>query len=124
MKFIANRFFLFPQVKAYGHALLSCKNHFKAGQIKNGYYLIEEKNSSQISTVYCDFNSEPGMAWTLAMSYSFKNVLQMPGFPLRVSNCDLFDSVKYSSCHFFCKLTSGVDYDILHHQYAASGKLF
>ena len=61
---------------------MSCADHFKAGRKKNGYYSIQEQTSSRMLVVYCDFESEPGMAWTLAMSYSLINLQNMPGRPL------------------------------------------
>ena len=41
------------------------------GYTENGFYQISLSNS--FATVYCDFESEPGSAWTLVKSFSFEN---------------------------------------------------
>ena len=50
----------------------SCLDHLQSGTSKNGYYSITDQSGSSL-TVYCDFESEPGSAWTLVMSWSFQN---------------------------------------------------
>ena len=50
----------------------SCLDHLRSGSQTNGYYSIAVQNGATI-TVYCDFTSEPGSAWTLVMSWSFEN---------------------------------------------------
>ena len=50
----------------------SCLDYLKRGTTKNGYYSIVDQNGSSF-TVYCDFESEPGSAWTLVVSWSFQN---------------------------------------------------
>ena len=50
----------------------SCLDHLKSGTSKNGYYSIIDQSGSSL-TVYCDFESEPGSAWTLVMSWSLQN---------------------------------------------------
>ena len=42
------------------------------GFSKNGYYQISLFHN-RFATVYCDFESEPGSAWTLVESFSFEN---------------------------------------------------
>jgi len=50
----------------------SCLDHLKSGATKNGYYSIIDQSGSSL-TVYCDFESEPGSAWTLVISWSLEN---------------------------------------------------
>ena len=50
----------------------SCLSYLKDGVEKNGYYSIAFKNGETL-TVYCDFTSEPGSAWTLVMSWAMEN---------------------------------------------------
>ena len=50
----------------------SCLSYLKDGVEKNGYYSIAFKNGETV-TVYCDFTSEPGSAWTLVMSWAMEN---------------------------------------------------
>ena len=50
----------------------SCLDHLRSGSQTNGYYSIAAQNGASV-TVYCDFTSEPGSAWTLVMSWSFEN---------------------------------------------------
>ena len=50
----------------------SCLDHLKSGTTKTGYYSIIDQSGSSL-TVYCDFESEPGSAWTLVMSWSLQN---------------------------------------------------
>ena len=52
----------------------SCIDHLKNGATKCGYYKIYDAAGSGF-TVYCDMETEPGAAWTLVMSWSFKNKL-------------------------------------------------
>ena len=61
----------------------SCLDHLKSGTTKNGYYSVIDKSGSSL-TVYCDFESEPGSAWTLVMSWSFhyKNLRAFKRIPL------------------------------------------
>ena len=47
----------------------SCLDHLKNGVQTNGYYSMVLDNGETI-TVYCDFTSEPGSAWTLVMSWA------------------------------------------------------
>ena len=44
----------------------------------NGYYHISDDEDEPL-TVYCDFSSEPGSAWTLVMSWALK-YNNMPAF--------------------------------------------
>lgn len=55
----------------------SCLDYLRMGVTKNGFYSI--KGSGVTLTVYCDFKSEPGMAWTLVMSWSYQNK-NLPAF--------------------------------------------
>ncbi|XP_032227500.1 uncharacterized protein LOC116610933 [Nematostella vectensis] len=51
----------------------SCTDHMVSGHsTTNGYYQLVD-NHGNTYTVYCDFNSEPGVAWTLMMSFSLAN---------------------------------------------------
>ena len=50
----------------------SCLDHLRSGSQTNGYYSIAVQNGASV-TVYCDFTSEPGSAWTLVMSWSNEN---------------------------------------------------
>ena len=56
----------------------SCLDHLKSGTTKNGYYSIIDQSGASL-TVYCDFESEPGSAWTLVMSWSLQNK-DLPAF--------------------------------------------
>lgn len=49
----------------------SCLDYLHHGQSKNGFYLLWDKDQRYLT--YCDFASEPGSAWTLVMSWSFRN---------------------------------------------------
>ena len=53
----------------------SCLDHLKSGAEKNGYYTVTAQDGGTL-TVYCDFQSEPGSAWTLVTSWSqgYKNL--------------------------------------------------
>ena len=44
----------------------------RAGASENGFYHISDDDGHDYA-VYCDFNSEPGSAWTLIMSWALKN---------------------------------------------------
>jgi len=59
----------------------SCLDIRRSGVNSNGYYQIAGING-ETWTVYCDFTSEPGSAWTLVMSWSFANndAFKKPGF--------------------------------------------
>ena len=50
----------------------SCLDHLKHGATKNGYFTICDRSGRKLS-VYCDFKSEPGSAWTLVMSWANHN---------------------------------------------------
>jgi len=50
----------------------SCLDHLKSCTPKNGFYSILDQSGATL-TVYCDFESEPGSAWTLVMSWALKN---------------------------------------------------
>ena len=51
----------------------SCAHVMKFSKLKtNGIYHIMDYNNI-LFPVYCDFGSEPGMAWTLIQSHSFQN---------------------------------------------------
>ena len=53
--------------------LRSCKDVVVFKNVKvNGIYNIMDQNNDSFP-VYCDFGSEPGMAWTLIQSHSFQN---------------------------------------------------
>ena len=52
----------------------SCVDHLKNGADKCGYYKIYDAAGNGF-TVFCDMKTEPGAAWTLIMSWSFKNKL-------------------------------------------------
>ena len=56
----------------------TCLNYMMAGVRANGYYSVAGQNGETI-TVYCDFTSEPGSAWTLVMSWSLANK-NLPAF--------------------------------------------
>lgn len=51
--------------------LQSCHDILLSGRHANGIYQIVNLTNSVLS-VYCDFESEPGAAWTLVQSYSLK----------------------------------------------------
>ena len=57
----------------------SCLDHLKFGQKDNGFYSVSDGTAGNSFTVYCDFTSEPGSAWTLVTSWAFKNK-DMPNF--------------------------------------------
>ena len=65
----------------------SCMDYAKRGVNTNGYYSIKNTGTDGLShSVYCDFESEPGFAWTLVESFALKNKL-LPAFkslPLKV----------------------------------------
>lgn len=46
----------------------SCLDFLKDGLPESGYYQIFDNDNVRY-TVYCDFTSEPGAAWTLVLSY-------------------------------------------------------
>lgn len=50
----------------------ACLDHLKNGVKRNGFYSVASENGDTL-TVYCDFTSEPGSAWTLVTSWSFAN---------------------------------------------------
>jgi hypothetical protein len=50
----------------------SCLDYLRRGSTKNGIYTITD-DSGDSYEVWCDLSSEPGSAWTLMMSYAFKN---------------------------------------------------
>ena len=56
----------------------SCLDHLKSGIQENGYYTVADQDGGTL-TVYCDFQSEPGSAWTLIMSWSLQNK-HLPAF--------------------------------------------
>ena len=49
--------------------LRSCHDILVSGRHENGVYKILNETNSTLN-VYCDFNVEPGAAWTLVQSYS------------------------------------------------------
>ncbi|XP_028403794.1 uncharacterized protein LOC114526401 [Dendronephthya gigantea] len=51
----------------------SCLDHLKKGHNSDGYYTIYDFQTNDLILVYCDMTSEAGSAWTLVMSYAFKN---------------------------------------------------
>jgi hypothetical protein len=51
----------------------SCLDYLKRGFKSDGYYTIYDFKTDDVITVYCDMTSEAGSAWTLVMSYAFKN---------------------------------------------------
>ncbi|XP_028416174.1 uncharacterized protein LOC114539797 [Dendronephthya gigantea] len=54
----------------------SCLDYFKRGYKTNGYYhIINHGVNGLVHTVYCDFTSEPGFAWTLVESFALKHKL-------------------------------------------------
>ena len=50
----------------------SCVEYGQQGAYKNGIYNIYDNDGSSFP-VYCDLKSEPGIAWTLVMSWSREN---------------------------------------------------
>ena len=48
------------------------KKEKAAGEKQSGLYTIID-DSSQSFQVFCDFDSEPGFAWTLIQSFSLSN---------------------------------------------------
>ena len=50
----------------------SCVDHLRNGAHHCGYYKIYDAAGNGF-TVYCDMETEPGAAWTLVVSWSFKN---------------------------------------------------
>ncbi|XP_032225381.1 uncharacterized protein LOC116608264 [Nematostella vectensis] len=58
--------------KACPRIAKSCTDHMVSGSTTDGYYQLVDNNGNTY-TVYCDFNSEPGVAWTLMMSFSLAN---------------------------------------------------
>ena len=56
----------------------SCLDHLKFGNKENGFYSVSDETGDGF-TVYCDFTSEPGSAWTLVTSWALKNK-DMPNF--------------------------------------------
>ncbi|KAL9986517.1 hypothetical protein ACROYT_G000679 [Oculina patagonica] len=51
--------------------LRSCHDILLSGRHENGIYQIRNETNGTLS-VYCDFDSEPGAAWTLVQSYSLE----------------------------------------------------
>jgi len=49
----------------------SCHDILLSGSHANGIYLIRNEANETLK-VYCDFDSEPGAAWTLIQSYSLE----------------------------------------------------
>lgn len=49
----------------------SCVDHLRNGANRCGYYEIYDAAGNRF-TVYCDMETEPGAAWTLVVSWSFK----------------------------------------------------
>lgn len=48
-------------------------DYLRKGFKDNGYYKIYDFQTNTFLTVYCDFTSEPGAAWTLIESFAFNN---------------------------------------------------
>ena len=68
----------------------SCLEHFKLGMTTSGFYRIQGNSGGEYKA-YCDMTSESNSAWTLVLSYSFKNASQfreslMNDFPVSVDN--------------------------------------
>ena len=58
----------------------SCLDYLKFGNKENGFYSVSDSDGTGDDfTVYCDFTSEPGSAWTLVTSWALKNK-DMPNF--------------------------------------------
>ena len=64
----------------------SCYQCGKSGMRKNGYCILYDQSMKKY-LAYCDFSSEPGYAWTLAMSlardvilYDFSKVRNLTEF--------------------------------------------
>lgn len=51
--------------------LQSCHDILTSGRHTNGVYQIRDETNS-VQNIFCDFESEPGMAWTLVQSYSLE----------------------------------------------------
>ena len=49
----------------------SCLDFLQNGVVKSGYYQIFDDQNAR-HTVFCDFTSEPGSAWTLVLSYAME----------------------------------------------------
>ena len=56
----------------------SCVDYSRKGFKDNGYFKIYDFQSNTFFTVYCDFTSEPGTAWTLIESFALKNKMLAP----------------------------------------------
>lgn len=56
----------------------TCLDHLKDGAKENGHYSVAGPNY-ETTTVYCDFTSEPGSAWTLVTSWALANK-NLPAF--------------------------------------------
>lgn len=56
----------------------SCLDHLNCGSKENGFYTVVDGTGNGY-TVYCDFTSEPGTAWTLVLAWAFANK-DMPAF--------------------------------------------
>ena len=71
----------------------SCLDLMRSGARASSFYYIRDSRNNPIP-VFCDLTSEPGWAWTLVMSQSFRNrkikqLMRVPLYrdaPLNVSN--------------------------------------
>ena len=50
----------------------SCQDYKAAGSTASGLYTVSDDNN-QTFQVFCDFDSEPGLAWNLIESFSLSN---------------------------------------------------
>jgi len=75
----------------------SCVDHLRNGANSCGYYKIYDAAGNGF-TVYCDMQTEPGAAWALLISWSFKN----KGFShFRSSPLSVNDPVNENSPNWF-----------------------
>ena len=58
----------FTNLTMEGYIPRSCLDYLKQSIPPNGFYLLYDDNN-QLYTVFCDFSTEPGSAWTLVMSW-------------------------------------------------------
>ena len=85
----------------------SCHDILLSGSHANGIYQIRNKANETLN-VYCDFDSEPGAAWTLVQSYSlekgrmvtvndiFSNKPLFEDFPVSEGSPDAWSSYRLS----------------------------
>jgi len=106
----------------------SCLDILESGHDKNGYYLIISASGRELS-VFCDFSSESGSAWTLVTSHTLDNNIfrnqpltadypvneHSPNFYMYRMRKDAMDHLRSASTHWratceFDKLPVPVDY--------------